>query len=89
MFCRTLIRILNKDNDKIIGRIVKRNYYVPDFKEKNFNSPLKEIVNKEKDELFTKLNLIDQKIENLINVQKQFDVKINKIVANMNKNKDE
>jgi len=87
MFSRSVIRILNKDNDKIIGRIVKRNYYVPDFKEQNFNQPFKEIIIKEQDEVFTKLNLIDQKIEHLINMQKQFDVKINKLVKNMNKNK--
>ena len=85
MFSRPVIRILNKDNDKIIGRIVKRNYYVPDFKEQNFNLPLKEMIIKEQDEVFTKLNLIDQKIDHLIDLQKKFDVKINKLVENMNK----
>ena len=34
MHHRYLFRFLNKDNDKIIGRIMKRHYWTPDYQEK-------------------------------------------------------
>lgn len=83
MFSRNFIRFCNKDNDKIIGKMLKRNYWTPDFQEKNFTYSLKprETNCQMCDEaFFKKLHAMDQrsiafdkKLDDLIELNKKMD----------------
>lgn len=90
MFYRSSIRILNKDNDKIIGKIWKRNYWTPEFQENKFSSSLKphgpDFIT-DTEFLFHKLDRIDEKIEHLITLHKEFDYKMSKMIKNFEINK--
>lgn len=84
-FRRFVHRFCNKDNDKIIGMIMKRNYWTPDFGKttleqdnSNNNTPFSCSRND-----FNNLYMLLQK--NQIKID-QMDIKLDKIIAANNEN---
>jgi len=77
MYFRSLIRLCNKDNDKIIGKMMKRTYWTPDFQEEKSSSQFKSEVkncnfeSKAMLNLDTKLDIVEKKLDILIAFNKK------------------
>lgn len=90
MFFREAIRIMNKDNDKIIGKMCKRNYWTPDFQEQKVTSVLEPHefnCKTETDSLYYKLECVNhdsiglnKKLEDLIKINKRIDDNVHKMI---------
>lgn len=91
MFFRPAIRIMNKDNDKIIGKICKRNYWTPDFQEQQKVTAVLEPheldCKTENVSLYYKLAIMNDNsiganktLEDLIKLNKRIDDNVNKMI---------
>jgi hypothetical protein len=91
MHYRYPFRFLSKDNDKIIGRMLKRTYWTPDYDTKesaikiiptmqNVKSENKFLLN-----IAVRLDMIEKKMDDLIILNKTLDSKVNKMIKNLNR----